>query len=283
MATFTNAATLSYNGNTLVSNTVTGTLQELLTVSKTAVGGTYSPNGEAVFAVSLVNSGAAALTGLTLNDNLGAYAYNTSTLYPLTYIDGSIQYYINGVLQAAPTATAGPPLVISGINVPAGGNALLVYKAKVNEYAPPAQGSTITNTASVTGAGISTAVTDQAVITAQAAPELRIIKSLSPTTVSDNGELTYTFTIENIGSGAADASAGIVLADTFNPILNPIAVTFNSAAWATPANYTYNSSTGAFSTVAGQITVPAATYTQDASGKWTLTPGSSTLVVTGTV
>ena len=57
-----------------------------------------------------VNSGAAALTGLTLNDNLGAYAYNTSTLYPLTYIDGSIQYYINGVLQAAPTATAGPPL-----------------------------------------------------------------------------------------------------------------------------------------------------------------------------
>jgi len=187
------------------------------------------------------------------------------------------------VLQAAPTATAGPPLVISGINVPAGGNALLVYKAKVNEYAPPAQGSTITNTASVTGAGISTAVTDQAVITAQAAPELRIIKSLSPTTVSDNGELTYTFTIENIGSGAADASAGIVLADTFNPILNPIAVNFNSTAWATPANYTYNSSTGAFSTVAGQITVPAAAYTQDASGKWTLTPGRSTLVVTGTV
>ena len=74
-----------------------------------------------------------------------------------------------------------------------------------------------------------------------------------------------------------------MLADTFNPILNPIAVTFNSAAWATPANYTYNSSTGAFSTVAGQITVPAATYTQDASGKWTLTPGSGTLVVTGTV
>jgi len=71
MATFTNAATLSYNGNTLVSNTVTGTLQELLTVSKTAVGDTYAPNGEAVFAVSLVNSGAAALTGLTLNDNLG--------------------------------------------------------------------------------------------------------------------------------------------------------------------------------------------------------------------
>ena len=37
-------------------------------------------------------------------------------------------------------------------------------------------------------------------------------------------------------------------------------------------------------TVAGQITVPAATYTQDpTTGVWTITPGVSILTVTGTV
>lgn len=52
------------------------------------------------------------------------------------YTENSLRYYINGVLQAAPTVTAGPPLVISGISVPAGGNALLVYEAAVTAYAP---------------------------------------------------------------------------------------------------------------------------------------------------
>jgi len=42
--------------------------------------------------------------------------------------------------------------------------------------------------------------------------------------------------------------------------------------------------TGVFNTIAGQITVPAATYTQNpATGIWTLTPGVSVLKVTGTV
>ena len=48
--------------------------------------------------------------------------------------------------------------------------------------------------------------------------------------------------------------------------------------------YSYNEVTGVFSTVAGQITVPAATYTQDSStGIWIIEPGVSVLTVTGTV
>ena len=43
-------------------------------------------------------------------------------------------------------------------------------------------------------------------------------------------------------------------------------------------------STGQFATVAGQITVPAATYSQDpATGVYVVQPGVSTLTVTGTV
>ena len=49
-------------------------------------------------------------------------------------------------------------------------------------------------------------------------------------------------------------------------------------------SYTYDETTGAFSTVPGVITVPAATYTQDpVTGAYTATPGTATLVVTGTI
>ena len=55
-------------------------------------------------------------------------------------------------------------------------------------------------------------------------------------------------------------------------------------AWAEPANYTYNETNGSFATVAGQITVPAATFTQDAvTGIITTTPGTATVTVTGTI
>lgn len=48
-------------------------------------------------------------------------------------------------------------------------------------------------------------------------------------------------------------------------------------------NYTYNAATGVFTTLAGQITVPAATFTQNTDGTFTVTPGTATLVITGTV
>ena len=75
----------------------------------------------------------------------------------------------------------------------------------------------------------------------------------------------------------------MVLTDTFDPVLNPITVTYEGAAWTEGVNYTYNTATGAFATLPGQITVPAATYTQNPDGSYTVTPGSAVLTVTGTV
>jgi len=70
----------------------------------------------------------------------------------------------------------------------------------------------------------------------------------------------------------------------FNPILDISSVTFNGAPWTAPANYTYDESSGLFTTVPGQITVPAATYTRDdTTGAWVVNPGVSVLTVTGTV
>ena len=72
--------------------------------------------------------------------------------------------------------------------------------------------------------------------------------------------------------------------DTFDPVLSNLAVSYNGTAWSDPANYSYNAATGTFATQEGQITVPAATFTQDATtGEWTVTPGAGTLTVTGTI
>ena len=59
MATFTNQATLTYNGQTTTSNVTVGELVETLTAAKTAVVPTYDPDGRVTYVISLVNSGAA--------------------------------------------------------------------------------------------------------------------------------------------------------------------------------------------------------------------------------
>lgn len=284
MATFTNQATLSYNGNTTDSNIITGQILEVLSAAKTAVTGNYSSGDDVTYVISIVNSGNTAFTGLTVTDNLGAYDFNGTQLTPLTYKDGSIRYYINGELQTAPAAAAGPPLVISGITVPAGGNAVIIYEADANRYAPLAPTSEITNEAVVDGMGLTAPLTASETITSRENAVLTINKSLSPLTVTESGQLTYTFTIQNSGNAPAAVADNVVLTDTFDPVLDPISVTFNGTALTEGTDYTYDTATGQFSTVAGQITVPAATYTQDtATGVWKVTPGISTLVVTGRV
>lgn len=284
MPTFTNQATLSYNNITTNSNVVTGQLLEVLSATKTAVADTYSAQDTVAYVISIVNAGTTALTGLTVTDNLGAYIQGGSTRYPLDYLPGSVRLYINGVLQPAPAATAEPPLVISGINIPAGSNVILVYEARVNQFAPLSQGSTIDNTATVTGGGLSTPVEASATITAASQPQLTISKSICPTTVTENGRLTYTFVIQNSGSQPATAEDSVIIRDLFDPLLEGLTVTFDGAPWAAVTNYTYDQTTGAFATAAGQITVPAATYVQDpATGLWAIQPGVAVLTVSGTV
>jgi len=282
MPAFTNRATLSYNGNTTNSNTITGNLVEVLSAAKTAVRNEYSSGDSITYVVSITNAGTTPYTNLTLTDNLGEYAYGESSLVPLTYLEGSIRYFINGTLTADPAVTAGPPLEITGIQVPAQGNAVLIYEARANEFAPPELEGSITNTAVISGGGLNTPLTASAVVNAETRANLTISKAVCPAVVTENGQLTYTFIIQNSGNTPAAADDNVVLTDTFNPVLNSITVTYNGEPW-DASNYTYNTETGEFSTVPGQITVPAAGYIRQEDGTWTIDPGVSTLVITGTV
>lgn len=283
MAIFTNQATLSYNNTVTTSNVTTGELLEVLSVTKTALDSTYTPGDTVVYVVNLANAGSTAFTGLTVTDDLGAYAFDGGSVSPLDYVDGSLRYFVGGVLQPTPIVTAGDTLVVDGISVPAGGNALLVYEARLNQYAPADVESTITNTASVTGGGLISPISDTATIAAAAAPYLTISKSLCPQTVTENGQLTYTFVLQNSGNTPATAADNAVITDTFDPALSNLTVTFNGTVWTEGVEYTYDEATGLFTTVPGAVTVPAATYNQSESGAWVIVPGTSTLTVTGTV
>ena len=284
MASFTNQAILSYNGGSVASNVVTGQLVSPLTVTKTAVVDSYTANDSVTYVVSIVNNGSTCFDNLTLSDDLGAFTAAGQTLYPLRYTEGSVAWFTNGIRQPDPTATAGPPLVITGIRVPAGGNAIVIYEAETTAAAPLAAGSEITNTVTVTGDGIGTPLTAQAVITAANQAELSISKSLSPATVEENGRLTYTFVIRNSGNTEAGADENLVISDTFDPILKDLTVTMDGAPMVTRTGYTYDPSTGVFATVAGQITVPAATFSQRTdTGEWQIVPGETTVTVTGTI
>ena len=283
MATFTNQATLRYNGNVVNSNITTGELLEVLSATKTAVIDTYNQGSDITYVINIVNSGTVAFTGLSIIDNLGEYTFGTGNLVPLDYVNGSVRYYINGVLQSAPAVVAGPPLNISGLTVPANGVTTVIYVARANQYAPLGLDSIITNTAVISGGGV-TAVTVTETVTPERGARLTVTKSISPRTITENSRLTYTFVIQNTGNTAAVATDNVTITDQFNPILTDLMVTFNDTIWTESVNYTYNEATGVFTTVAGQITIPAAVYTQDpVSGEWIVEPGVSVLTVTGTV
>lgn len=284
MAQFTNQAQLSYNGTVVSSNVVVGEILEVVSANKTAVVDTYSADSTITYAISIVNAGVTAITGLTVTDNLGAYAQGGETRVPLDYVAGSVQLFINGVLSAPPTVTAAPELVFSGITLPADSDLVLVYSVNVNEYAPLGVGSSVVNTATVTGSGIPTPVTVSETVAPEAAPDLRITKSLEPVPVSENGVLTYRFTLDNYGSVEAAATDNVALSDLFDPILSGVTVSLDGASWTEGVQYNYSEATGQFNTIPGAITIPAATYAQDPiTGVWSTTPGSVVLTVTGTV
>ena len=284
MAIFSNQATLTYNGSSTNSNIAYGEILDVLAATKTAVEGSYTPGNLVTYVVTLRSTGNAPLNGLTVTDDLGGYDFNGTTVYPLTYEAGSVALFVDGVPQTAPAVTAGPPLVITGVNIPAGGDAVLVYQARANTYANPAAGGTIVNTVTVTGDGLSAPITATETVTAASAPALTISKSITPTQVVDNDRVTYTFVIQNSGNEAVVATDNAAITDTFDPILTALTVTFNGATWTQGVQYNYNETTGLFATVPGQIVVPAATYTQDpVTGAFTVNPGIATLTVTGTI
>lgn len=289
MATrITNQATLTYQYGTTTaqaaSNVASVLLREALSASKTTLDTSYRRGGELTYILSATNSSANALTNVTLSDNLGGYTPSSgaSTVYPLTYL-GPAQLYINGVLSGSitPTSTA-DGIVFTVPSLASLATATILYKASVNENAALGSTSTIVNTLTVAADNITDSSTAAHIITVEDYADVSIVKDMSPDTLTDGSTITYTFTLYNYGNTAA---TGVVLNDTFSPAPTNLTVTINGTA-VPSSDYVYSSGvltlpeSGADTT----LSVPAATYTQSAStGTVTVTPGVTTVVVTGTI
>ena len=285
MATFYNQATLSYAGNVVNSNTTEAELLSGLELTKTPVTENYTVGSEVVYAVTLANMGSASYDTLTLTDNLGAYAVSPeTTVVPMTYVEGSLLYYLNGVLQPTPTVSVTDNLTIEGINLPPNSTATFIYSAKANEFAPASAGSVITNTVTTNGGVGIGEITATATVNVLENPELTIAKAVCPAVINDNDRVTYTIIVQNLGNVPINATDGVIISDVFNPVLSDITVELNGVTLLEGTGYTYNALTGAFATLDGVVTVPAATYTQDlVTGTVTTTPGVTVLIVNGRV
>ena len=112
MAQFTNQAQLSYNNIVTVSNIAVGEIQDVLSISKTAVKDVYKANDTITYVINIINSGNSELNNLTLTDSLGEYSFGQTKLLPLTYVDNTLRYFKNNVLQAQPVVTAENNLVV---------------------------------------------------------------------------------------------------------------------------------------------------------------------------
>ena len=285
MATFTNQALLTYNNTRTLSNVTTGTIAESLTAQKSSLQSSYAAGDRITYVLSLQNSGAAAQSGLTVTDDLGAFTPSgeKQAVFPLTYDEGSAALFVDGVKQTAPAVQSAEPLTFTGISVPAGGSAVLIYSAQINAYAPLGSGSAVTNTATVSGDGLAEPVESSFTLPVTEAPYLTVEKTLSPLTVVPDQRITYTFVINNYGNTDADAGANVSISDTMTPPLTDLTAEYNGAPWTEGTEYTYSPQTGEFVSAAGAITVPAATYETLPDGTVSTTPGIVTLVIEGTV
>ncbi len=282
MPEFFNQATLMYNGQSRVSNIVTGFIALPVSAAKNANKTTYTPGEEITYTISIVNSKDTPISEVEIADNLGSYTTSSGSLVtPLEYVPDSLRYFLNGVLQSTPMISTSPTLTVMCLTIPALSNAIIQYTAKVNNSAPLGMGQSIVNNATVSGNGITTPIVASETVFANEMPILEILKSLSPTIVPEGGNLSYTFVIQNFGPTPTDATTPVSVTDNFNPIiLNPV-VTLNGRTLIPNVDYSYNAATGAFTTLT-PITVPAASYTQDpTTGIVTVSPGTATLIVNG--
>ena len=278
MAIFTNQASLAYNGGVVRSNVTYGEIVGTLEMTKTALKDTYTPGGTVSYIINVINTGTSPTPQLTLSDDLGAYAYAAGTVYPLSFDEESLRFFVDGVLQPTPQAEVTDALSVTLGSLPADSTATLIYQAAVTEYADPA--GSITNTATLTGAA--SEISAQATVNAAVGPVLSIAKALDPATVNENGSVTYTFTITNVSGTQAGAEENVSVSDVFDPVLTELQATVDTAKRLVEnTDYTYDPATGEFVTTPGTITVPAATFTQNEDGSWTVAPGVTVLTVTG--
>ncbi len=286
MATqITNRAQLTFQYGTLtgsvLSNVATTTLQGPLSIEKTAIGETYNGENEITFVLSFTNTTCDTLTDIVIRDDLGSYTVprTNNVATPLDYI-APAALYINGAFVSylyGQTVQNGVIFNVGALGE--GDNAIIVYKARVNDYAPFESGESITNTAVVTADGLAESASAESTVDIGAYADVSIVKTMSPDPVQSGDTITYNFALYNYGNTEA---TNVVLTDSFSPapVISNISINGNSIS---PSEYSYIGGVLTLPVGTNTLTIPAATYTRSNTGLVTKIPGLVTVTVVGTI
>jgi uncharacterized repeat protein (TIGR01451 family) len=287
MAIIENFATVSYSAGgvteTRVSNLAEIGLESAISLTKSTLGDNYSEDSVITYIISITNTSTSPVSNVTVTDDLGRFVFGTLELIPLTYAPPAL-LLINGQDVSAQLTVEGGAdgsLVFGFPTLPAGATANIVYRAAINEFASPDVDSTITNTATLTSDSDCADGSASATITALSAPNVSVLKQMSPNPVVCGDTVTYTIRIYNYGNTAAE---NVVLSDTFSPAPDIISITRDGVALVA-TDYTYiNGTLTVPATDTSNVTVPAASFVRDVNtGVVTVVPGIVEYVITGTI
>jgi uncharacterized repeat protein (TIGR01451 family) len=195
------------------------------------------------------------------------------------------QLFINGEFSSLLDATVGNDSVIFEIeSIPARGNAQIIYRTRVNEFACFSIGATVTNTACAEfdcSCPCEETACDSFTVTVDEYADLRVTKTACPNPVACGERLGYTIDIYNYGNTDADE---IIITDVFDPALEDISVALNGETLLSD-KYRYVGGVLTISRATGSdITVPAATCSRDAeTSRINIIPGKATVAVSGII
>ena len=169
-----------------------------LAATKTSIdlnGGDVTPGDTLRYQVVLTATGAGIATNTRIVDPLPA---NTT--------------WQGNVTVTPPGGVAGsPPNVLTGLSVPGGSTVTVTYDVRVN--APLAEGTVITNTATISSPNIPASLTTTVTDTVHTAA-LSISKASDPSPIVAGGVVTYIITVRNTGTTTA---TNVVVTDTLPP------------------------------------------------------------------
>ena len=287
MPSIENFATVRYTSGgvteTKISNIAEISIESAVGFTKTSVGNTYNDNSIITYILTVTNSSGSEISGSTITDNLGTYAFGTTELTPLEYVAPAV-LLINGQdvsAQLGVNSSVQGNLTFTIPTIPAGATANIIYKAQVNDFAPLAIDSTIINTSTFESNSECADTSASSTISVANSANIQIIKQMCPNPVICGDTITYTIKIYNYGNTAAE---NVILTDDFNPAPTNITVS-RDGILLLGTDYTYVDGTLTVpSSAATSITVPPATFTQDpTTGIITITPSVVEYTVTGTI
>lgn len=287
MPSIENFATVRYTScgitETKISNIAEISVESAVGFTKTSLGSTYGDNSILTYILTVTNSSGNVINGSTITDNLGTYVFGSTELTPLEYVAPAV-LLINGQdvsVQLGVDASVLGNLTFTIPTIPAGATANIIYKAQVNDFAPLAVNSTITNTSTFESNSECADSTASSTVSVANAANIQIIKQMCPNPVICGDTITYTIRIYNYGNTAAE---NVILTDDFTPAPDNITVS-RDGILLLGTDYTYIAGTLTVPSASGTaVTVPPATFTQDpVTGLITITPSVVEYTITGTI